>query len=90
MVRGLAFRRTHAELWQQKRKRRWSNVGGIFWTEWLENPVRYGMLKKHHFGCGCPMCKPWKHKVSSEPKYPFNTYRKPQFLTVAEEWIGYL
>ena len=27
-----------------------------------------GKLKDSHLGCGCPHCKPWKHKLTSKYK----------------------
>lgn len=28
-----------------------------------------GYLDKNHYGCGCSMCKPWKHKAYGEPRF---------------------
>ena len=27
-----------------------------------------GRYKKNHIGCGCAMCKPWKHKLDKNMK----------------------
>lgn len=27
-----------------------------------------GHYKNNHIGCGCPMCKPWKHKLAHKMK----------------------
>ena len=27
-----------------------------------------GRYKDNHMGCGCPMCKPWKHKLDDKMK----------------------
>ena len=44
-------------------------------TEHMEET---GRLDKNHYGCGCAMCKPWKHKAFGEPRYKHSEMRKLQ------------
>lgn len=32
-------------------------------------PSQKGKLRKTHVGCGCSMCKPWKHGLGEDMKY---------------------
>ena len=34
-----------------------------------EHMEETGRLDKNHYGCGCHMCKPWKHKAYSVPRF---------------------
>jgi len=69
MARTRAWRRFQTRRIQKKRRIRcvwwwgWSLNGEQLWTDQSNH---FGMLKKHHFGCGCPTCKPWKHKLESK------------------------
>ena len=49
-------RRYRAEKKQRQRKKKWESHG---WN--IESEKNLGKLKDGHFGCGCWMCKPWKH-----------------------------
>jgi len=60
-MRGKAWRRAQNKRVQRKRYRIWTIGYGPFDFEWANNPIRYGMFRKTHFGCGCFSCKPWKH-----------------------------
>jgi len=60
--RDRAWRRKQTKKIQQKRIQKWKNA---HWEVTKKNYV--GMMKKHHFGCGCRICKGWKH--GHEHKY---------------------
>ena len=61
-----ADRRAHEKRVQKKRKDYYNHT----------NPRKDGMLKHGHLGCGCILCKPWKH--GKESKYTPNERRKLQ------------
>lgn len=50
--RGRAWRRLEGDRVAERRRRAWAALG---WR-----PER-GRLRNGHFGCGCCLCKPWKH-----------------------------
>ena len=76
--RGRAWRRAQAEKRQRRRHRRWKD-----WDWEIDDPTFYGMLRKTHFGCGCPLCKPWKwgalitYIVLSDGRVLYSCYKLP-------------
>ena len=54
-----AERRYKSKIKQLRRFKKWKGI-------WDINEL--GRLNKCHFGCGCPMCKPWKHKLDKKYK----------------------
>ena len=54
LIKSLATKRHHNKRIQEKRAKKWSH-----WD--LKGADVQGKLRKTHFGCGCSMCKPWKH-----------------------------
>ncbi len=74
MERDRSWRRGHAERKQRNRLRK--NLETGFWKpEWVKEEW-VGMLRDGHFGCGCPMCKPWKH--GAEEPYRVSERRRLQ------------
>ena len=59
-----AERRHRAEKKQQKRLKNLK----INWPSVEEHSNFIGQLRNNHFGCGCSMCKPWKHKLDKKLK----------------------
>ena len=86
MIRGRSYRRAAARRWQRRRYNNWKSYYYLGTTDdpWLDSTRVWGMFRKTHFGCGCFMCKPWKHKAYSEPKYQISVYRKGQFYVEFE------
>jgi len=71
MKRGRAWRRTQNKRVQRNRHLQWIML------DWdLNNP---GRLRKTHFGCGCGMCKPWKHGWGMD-KYDKVKYGRKKFV----------
>jgi len=54
-----------------KQKKRASN-----WRAWDWKVEEIGKFNKCHYGCGCPLCKPWKHKW--DKKYKVSERRRLQ------------
>lgn len=71
MKRTRAWRRFQTEKVRRKRIKKWSITG---WH--ITQEKHKGMMRKTHFGCGCSLCKPWKHKL--ELKYKASERRKIQ------------
>jgi len=63
-----AERRHKSKSKQKNRARKWKLIG------WVVDEI--GRFNKCHFGCGCIMCKPWKHKI--DKKYKPSEIRKLQ------------
>jgi len=61
---------------QKKRRDKWASTDSQCEnnTPWYDRPSAYGSFRKSHMGCGCWMCKPWKHGI--ENKYKFSEIRK--------------
>lgn len=66
-----SIRRFHSKRVQANRATYWKALGWV-----IEDVRNYGALKKSHFGCGCLMCKPWKH--GCEEKYTIAERRRLQ------------
>jgi len=62
-------------------KKRWKNWKDLAWV--MDDPRKIGMLKKHHFGCGCPLCKP--HKWGLDDPFKNSEMRRLQDDGEAEE-----
>lgn len=57
-------RRYRSKKKQSQREKKWNNAG---WN--IEDESHKGQLRKNHFGCGCMLCKPWKHGIGEELKH---------------------
>lgn len=60
-MRDRAWRNCQRERKITKRKR-YVSAEGV-------KEAHLGVLDKNHFGCGCFMCKPWKHQAYGEPRF---------------------
>ena len=67
-MRDRAWRRTQSKKKQDKRVQNLESVGFD-----IKEP---GKLRNNHYGCGCRMCKPWKH--GAEPKLKPSERKKCQ------------
>jgi len=64
-MRDRLYRRVHAKRVQKKRIKKWAKSG----SGWIIDKEKHkGMMKKTHFGCGCYICKPWKHGAEDKMK----------------------
>lgn len=59
IMRNKGIRKEQAKLKQKKRMR---------FVEHKCTARQKGYYKNNHIGCGCPMCKPWKHKLANKMK----------------------
>jgi hypothetical protein len=57
-----AERRQRTKVKQNKRIKNWEH------KDWEPDTHHKGRMRKSHFGCGCEMCKPWKHKLDNKYK----------------------
>ena len=55
MERNRAYRRRVRKRKITRRKRIWKEFWGSDWD------IPYGKFAKYNLGCGCWLCKPWKH-----------------------------
>lgn len=55
-------RRHRTEVKQKSRIKNWQN------NRWEPSEKLKGKLKHTHYGCGCTICKPWKHGYEDKHK----------------------
>jgi hypothetical protein len=72
MERDRGWRRAQTERVRQRRIKNWS------WLGWGMSESAQGQARKSHFGCGCGMCKPWKHGWCKTDRETVSVRRKSQ------------
>jgi len=71
-------RRFNTKRIQKKRWKKWKDLAWV-----IDDPRKLGKLKKHHFGCGCTICKP--HKWGLDDPFKNSEMRRLQDDGEAEE-----
>jgi|GEM_PF-2293459 len=65
-------------------KKRINDLISTWWRDVVDSKSNHvGMLRHNHYGCGCTMCKPWKHNL--ENKYKVSERKQKAFYVEEED-----